>query len=158
MRPVGFFSADGSEAAAAYEEHVLGRRRPPEGIEIVFAQPDRGIGTSMRAIHALNRLDIPTLWRAIIRAPAKRKGGPVVSILAPRGESTAGREDDLMAGGIVADKLVTTERSIECEFPPGTPASSLVEFCAAAIQRLHRSMAASGEWQWTLRERGMVPE
>jgi len=158
MRPVGFFSTDGTEAAAAYEEHVLGKRRPPEGIEIAFATPDGGIGQNMRKVQALNRIDIPTLWRAIIRAPAKRKGGPVVSILAPRGQSPAGREGDLMSGGIAAEKIVTTEGSIECEFAPGTPALSLVQFSTAAIQRLHQGMAASGEWQWTLRERGMVPE
>jgi hypothetical protein len=33
-----------------------------------------------------------------------------------------------------------------------------VQFSVAAITSLSKGMGASGEWQWTLRKRGLVPE
>lgn len=158
MQPIGFFRDDVSEAAAAYETEVAGKRRPPEGIEIAPAGPNQGIGDNLRKVSALNRIDIPMLWRTIIRAPQHKKGGPVVSILAPRNTSPSGMAGDLTSVGITAANIETTEGSIECEFAPGTPATSLVQFSVAAITKLSKGLGAGGEWQWTLRKRGLVPE
>ncbi len=158
MQPIGFFTDDVAEAAAAYDEHVAGKRRPPEGIEIAPAGMSPGIGDGMRKVSALNRLDIPSLWRTIIRAPRQRKGGPVVSILAPRGTSPAGMAGGLASAGIAAQSVEATDGSIECEFAPGTPSTSLVQFSVAAIQHLSKGLGITGEWQWTLRKRGLVPE
>ncbi len=158
MQPVGFFKDDVNEAAAAYEEHVAGKRRPPEGVEIVAAPVNQGMGGGIRSVTALNRVDIPMLWRTIIRAPQHKKGGPVISILAPRNTSPAGLAGELTSAGLSATNIETTEGSIECEFAPGTPATSLVQFSVAAIMKLSKGMGASGEWQWTVRKRGLVPE
>jgi hypothetical protein len=158
MQPIGFFTTDVSEAAAAYDEHVAGKRRPPEGIEIAPAPPNQGIGDNIRKVSALNRIDIPMLWRAIIRAPRQRKGGPIVSVLAPRNQSPAGMAGELASAGIAAQHIETTDGSLECEFAPGTPAASLVQFSVAAITKLSKGQGASGEWQWTMRKRGLVPE
>ena len=158
MQPIGFFSTDVTEAAAAYDEHVAGKRRPPEGIEISPAPMNQGIGENIRKVSALNRIDIPLLWRTIIRAPQTKKGGPVVSVLAPRNQSPAGLAGELTSAGLAAANIETTDGSIECEFAPGTPSASLVQFSVAAITKLSKGMGASGEWQWTLRKRGLVPE
>jgi hypothetical protein len=158
VQPVGFFKDDVNEAAAAYEEHVAGKRRPPEGVEIVAAPMNQGMGAGIRSMSALNRVDIPTLWRTIIRAPQHKKGGPVISILAPRNTSPAGLAGELTSTGLSATNIATTEGSIECEFAPGTPATSLVQFSVAAIMKLSKGMGASGEWQWAVRKRGLVPE
>jgi hypothetical protein len=158
MQPIGFFSTDVAEAASAYDEHVAGKRRPPEGIEIAPAGPNQGIGENLRKVSALNRIDIPQLWRTLIRAPRSKKGGPIVSILAPRNQSPAGMAGELSSAGIAAQHIETTEGSIECEFAPGTPSASLVQFSVAAVTKLSKGMGASGEWQWTLRPRGRAPE
>jgi hypothetical protein len=156
MQPIGFFTTDVSEAAQAYEDHVVAKRRKPEGIEIAPAGANQGIGAGMRAVSALNRIDIPFLWRAILRAPAK-KGGPVVSILAPRERPTADAATQLTSAGIGASNIVTTERTIECELPAATPATSVVQFAVAAVQAVSPGIEVR-EWQWTLRDRGRVPE
>jgi hypothetical protein len=65
---------------------------------------------------------------------------------------------ELSSAGITAANIETTDGSIECEFAPGTPGTSLVQFSVAAITSLSKGMGASGEWQWTLRKRGLVPE
>ena len=113
-------------------------------------------GANMRAVSALNRIDIPMLWRAVVRAPQKRKGGPVVSILAPRNQSPAGRAGELASAGLSAASIETTDGSIECEFAPGTPATSLVQFAVAALQKLSQGVGVTGEWQWTVRKRGLL--
>lgn len=158
MQPVGFFTIDVSAPAAAYDEHVAGKRRPPEGIEIAPAPVNQGLGENLRKVSALNRIDIPLLWRTIIRAPQTKKGGPVVSVLAPRNQSPAGMASELAGAGLAAANIETTEGSIECEFAAGTPPAALVQFSVAAITTLSKGMGASGEWQWTLRKRGLVPE
>jgi len=157
MQPIGFFTTDASEAAQAYEDHVATKRRKPEGIEIAPAAPGPSIGANMRKVSALQRLDIAYLWRTIIRG-ADKKGGPVVSVLAPRERSTTGSAAKLTNAGAGAASIVETERTVECEFPQGTPAASLVQFSVVAIQTLSEGMGVTGEWQWTLRERGRVPE
>ena len=157
MQPVGFFTAEVTEAAQAYEDEVVAKRRKPEGIEIVSAGSNPGIGANMRKVSALNRIDIPFLWRTILRASDKQ-GGPVVSILAPRDRSTADSAATLTAAGVGASNIVSTERTLECEFPAGTPAASLVQFSVTAIETLSGGMGVTGEWQWTLRARGRVPE
>jgi len=158
MQPIGFFTTDVAEAAAAYDDHVAGKRRPPEGIEIAPVGPNKGVGENLRKVSALNRIDIPTLWRTIIRAPQSKKGGPIVSILAPRNQSPAGMAGELSSAGIAAAHIETTDGSIECEFAAGTSPASLVQFSVAAITKLSKGLGASGEWQWTLRPRGRAPE
>jgi len=158
MEKVGFFGDDSSEAVQALEEHVLVKKLfgGPEGLEIVHAGANSGIGAGIRRVQAMNRLDIPMLWRALIRRAESKKAGPVISLLAPRGTSTADASSTLMSARITAGDMAAGETSVDCAFDADTPASTLLEFAVAAVTAL-TGPPRSGQWQWTVRAKGLVP-
>ena len=63
---VGFFTTDLAEPGQALMEQVLIKKRfgGPAGLEISSAGMNPGIGPGIRRVQALNRFDIPSLWRA----------------------------------------------------------------------------------------------
>ena len=155
---VGFFGDDTSEVVSALEEQVLARKRfgGPEGLEIVHAGANPDIGAGIRRTQALYRMDVPMLWRALIRRPESKRSGIVVSLLAPRGRSTDDAAEMLLSARVTAGDLVVGEESVDCTFPPGTPASTLLQLAVTAITAL-AGPPPSREWQWTVRAKGLVP-
>ncbi len=153
MDRFGFFKADVSEPVQAFEEQVLPKKLigGEEGLEISPARPNGGI----RRIQAMSRIDIPSMWRAMIRRPDGKKVGPSVSLLAPRGRPPAEAEPTLVAAGVVAEGVANDE-SYTVAFAPDTPATELIQFAIRALEALG-AMGMTGEWQWTVRPKGVYP-
>jgi hypothetical protein len=153
MDQVGFFKTDASEAAQVLADDVLPKKRigGPEGLEICPAKPDGGL----RRMQALNRMDIPTMWRAMIRRPDGKKVGPSVSLLAPRGRQPAEAAQKLADAGLVADGVADNE-GYTVTFAPDTPPADLVQFSVRAMEAIG-SLGLTGEWQWTVRKKGVYP-
>jgi hypothetical protein len=156
MEKIGFFTTDTSEAVQAIEEQVFKKKLMggPAGLELTPAAPNPGMGTGLRRAQASNRIDIPGLWRALIRPPGK--AGPVVSLLAPRGQSAADAGQKLMAAGVVSENMEAGDGSFDCSFAPGTAPASLITFATSAVDAMRGSPVA--EWQWTVRAKGAVPQ
>ena len=150
---VGFFKTDVSEPAQALAEQVLPKKRfgGAEGLEICPARP----GVGLRRMSAMSRMDIPTLWRAMIRRPNGKKDGPTVSLLAPRGQPPAEAGSKLAAGGVAADG-VSDDEAYTVTFAPDTAPTELVEFSVRALQAIG-SVGMTSEWQWTVRPKGVYP-
>jgi hypothetical protein len=158
MEPVGFFTNDIGEPVQALEEQVFVRKLlgGPEGLEISPAGPNPGIGEGLRRMKAMNRLDLVSLWRALIRRPAGKKDGPVVELLAPRGSEPADGMARLAAAGLTTPPAVPTGDRLECAFPPGTDHGELVRFSVDALKAVS-TLGVTSEWQWTVRKKGLVP-
>jgi hypothetical protein len=152
MERVGFVGDDITEAVQAFEEQVQGKKKI-EGLELSPAGADPGIGAGIRRVQALNRMDIPMMWRAVVRS-ASKKLGPVVSIIPPRGKAASDATDVLSAARLFAPQMAAGPESFDCAFPPDTPARTVVEFGVAAM----RGFGFTGELQWTVRERGLLPQ
>ncbi|MEX2269130.1 MAG: hypothetical protein WEA75_10640 [Acidimicrobiia bacterium] len=151
MEKVGFWGADNTEAVQAFEQQVQGKKKI-EGLELSPAQGDAGIGQGIRRVQALNRMDIPFMWRAVIRSGSK-KAGPVISIIPPRDKPSSDAADRLSDARLHAPQMAAGPESFDCAFPPETTTASLVDFAAAAM----RAFGFTGELQWTVRERGLLP-
>jgi len=151
MERVGFFSDDTSEALQAFEQQVEGKKKI-EGLELSPALLNPGIGAGIRRVQALNRMDIPMNWRAVVRSGTK-KLGPVVSIIPPRGTPTSKAGELLTAARLYAPEMAAGPESFDCAFPPGTPAASVLEFGISAM----RGFGFTSELQWTVRDRGVLP-
>jgi hypothetical protein len=151
MEKVGFFLDDLGEAVQAFAEQVEGKKKI-EGLELTPAGANPGIGDGIRRVQALNRMDIPHLWRTVIRSGTK-KGGPIISIIPPRDKPSSDAQDRLSAARLFAPNMAAGPESFDCAFPPETTGQSLVEFAAAAV----RAFGYTGELQWTVRERGLLP-
>ena len=130
MEKVGFFSTDHAEPIQALEEVVFKKARKFEGLELSPAGPNIGMA-GMRRIQGLNRMDIPNLWRTVIRPPSKKEG-PVVTLLAP----------------------VQNGNGLDFAFPEGTPTAQVVD-CAVKVMQ---ACGYTGELQWTVREKGLLPQ
>jgi hypothetical protein len=114
----------------------------------------------MRRASASMRIDLPTMWRALIRKPAKRKGGPVIALLAPRGVDPGPTASKLTAAGVMAPEVEVTSESVECTFLPDTEPSALIDFSIAslrAIGGLGIAVDRPMEWMWAVRGKGLVP-
>lgn len=151
MERVGFVGDDMSEAVDAFALQVEGKKKI-EGLELSPALANPGVGAGIRRVQALNRMDIPQMWRAVIRSGSK-KMGPVVSVFPPRGTASADAATRLTGAGIYAPEMSANPESFDCAFPSETPAESLVEFAATAV----RAFGFTGELQWTVRQRGLLP-
>jgi hypothetical protein len=158
MEPVGFFTNDIGEPVQALEEQVFVKKLlgGPEGLEISPAGPNPGIGDGLRRMKAMNRLDLVSLWRALIRRPAGKKDGPVVELLAPRGTEPADGVARLAAAGLTTPAAVPAGDRLECTFPPGADHGELVRFSVDALQAVS-TLGVTSEWQWTVRKKGLVP-
>jgi hypothetical protein len=152
MEKVGFIGEDISEAIEAYDQQVVGKKKI-EGLELSPAGVNPGIGDGIRRAQALNRMDIPMMWRAVVRSGSK-KLGPVVSIIPPRGKAASDASDLLSAARLFAPQMAAGPESFDCAFPPDTPSRSVVEFGVAAM----RGFGFTGEIQWTVRGRGLLPQ
>src|SRR5687767_15096832 len=152
MERVGFFDKDITEPAAALEEQVLGKKKV-EGMEIAVALTNPGIGDGIRRTQALNRMDIPQNWRTVIR-PGRKKDGPVVSLLAPKGRDPGEMAAKLSGIGPTAPFMNTATNSLDCAFPENTPAGTLVTAAAGAL----RAIGYDTELQWTVRPKGTLPQ
>jgi hypothetical protein len=157
MEKIGFFTTDTSEAVQAIEEQVFKKKLMggAAGLELCQAVVNPGLGTGLRRAQAGNRMDIPTTWRALVRPP-KGKSGPVVSLLAPRGQSAADAGPKLTAAGVVAENMEAGDGSFDCTFAPDTPTASVVMFATSAVNAMRGQPVA--EWQWTVRAKGAVPQ
>ena len=157
MEKIGFFTTDTSEAVQAIEEQVFKKKLMggAAGLELTPAAQNPGIGPGIRRAQAGNRIDIPTLWRALIRPP-HGKSGPVVSLLAPRGQSAADAGPKLTAAGVVSENMAAGDGTFDCSFAPETPPASLVTFATSAVNAMRGQPVA--EWQWTVRAKGAVPQ
>jgi hypothetical protein len=153
MERVGFFDKDITEPVAAFLEQVEGKKRKVEGLEISIAGSNPGIGDGIRRIQALNRMDIPQSWRMLIR-PGHKKDGPMVSLLAPRGRDASEISSKVSGIGPLAPVMNASTNSLDCAFPPNTPASTLVTAAADAM----RAIGFTAELQWTVRAKGTLPE
>ena len=151
MERVGFYGDDIAEPIQAYEEQVQGKKRI-EGLELSPALASAGIGQGIRRVQALNRMDIPMMWRAVVRS-GNKKQGPVISIIPPRDKLASDAADRLSAARLFAPEMAAGPESFDCGFPPETTTTSLVEFGTAAV----RAFGFTGELQWTVRERGLLP-
>ncbi len=156
MEKVGFFMGDIAEPVQAFDEQVLGKQRKVEGLEIAPAGANPGIGQGIRRMQALNRIDIPTLWRAVVRSGDK-KTGPIVSIFAPRGVDPAECAPKLTGLGVMAPNSGENKASFDCTFPVDTPAMTLVQFAVDALRGIG-GLGGGGELQWTVRAKGAVPQ
>jgi hypothetical protein len=158
MEPVGFFTNDIGEPVQALEEQVLVKKLlgGPEGLEISPAGPNPGIGDGLRRMKAMNRMDLVSLWRALIRRPAGKKDGPVIQLLAPRGTDPTDGAARLAAAGLTTPPAAPADGALECTFPPWTAAPDLVRFSVGALQAVS-TLGVTGEWQWTVRKKGLVP-
>ncbi|MSO78001.1 MAG: hypothetical protein EXQ79_00150 [Acidimicrobiia bacterium] len=152
MEKVGFVGDDIAEVVEAYEQQVLGKKKI-EGLELSPAQVDAGIGASIRRMQAMNRMDIPMMWRAVVRSGSK-KFGPVVSLIPPRGKPASDASDILSAARLFAPQMAAGPESFDCAFAPDTPSRSIVEFAVAAV----RAIGYTGDLQWTVRGRGLLPQ
>src|SRR5438876_2827895 len=156
MEPVGFFTNDIGEPVQALEEQVFVKKLlgGPEGLEISPAGPNPGIGDGMRRMKAMNRMDLVSLWRALIRRPAGKKDGPVVELLAPRGTNPADGMARLAAAGLTTPAAAQSDGALACTFPPGNASPDLIRFCVGALQAVS-TLGVAGEWQWTVRKKGL---
>ncbi len=150
MEKVGFLTDDVSEAVAAFEQMVQGKKKI-EGLELSPTGPDPGIGQGIRRVQALNRMDIPLLWRVVVRSGAKKRG-PVISVIPPRGKSPGDATDVITGARLYAPEMAPGVESFDCTFPPETTAQSVVEWGVQAL----RAFGAT-DIQWTVRERGLLP-
>ena len=157
MEKLGFFTTDTSEAVQAIEEQVFKKKLMggPAGLELCQAEQNIGLGPGLRRTKGANRMDIPTMWRALIRPP-HGKTGPVVSLLSPRGQSAADAGPKLTAAGVVAQDMAAGDGTFDCTFAPDTPTASLVTFAIAAVNAMRGQPVA--EWQWTVRAKGALPQ
>ena len=158
MEPVGFFTNDIGEPVQALEEQVFVKKLlgGPAGLEISPAGVNSGIGDGIRRMQAMNRMDIVMLWRALIRRPTGKKDGPVIELLSPRGTDPADGLARLATAGLTTPPAAPADRALECTFPPGTTPADLVRFSVSAVQAVN-TLGITGEWQWTVRKRGLVP-
>ena len=154
---IGFFTDDPAEACAALEEQVLPRRRfgRPEGLEISPAPPGAGIGPGTRRVSASVRLDLPGLWRALIR-PGTKKTGPTVALLVPRGGSPADAGPKLVAAGVTVGEMAAGDDEYQCEMPLNAAPRTVVDFAIAALTAV-AGPSPTGEWMWAVRDKGLVP-
>ena len=147
---MGWFTTDATEPGAAYEEQVLagGSFPGPDGLEIVTAGPNLGLRPGLRAMKASTRIDIPTLWRAVLRRPISVHDGAIVSILPPRGVAPSAAEPTLAAAGVQAPTMVAGPGALDCLFEVGTTTGRLVDVrggrAAGAGGREHRRVAVDG--------------
>jgi hypothetical protein len=149
MERIGFFSTDTAEPCQALVEQVWGKRGN-EGLEISPAPGNPGAGPGMRRASASMRIDLP----------AKRKGGPVIALLAPRGVDPGPTASKLTAAGVMAPEVEVTSESVECTFLPDTEPSALIDFSIAslrAIGGLGIAVDRPMEWMWAVRGKGLVP-
>ena len=155
---MGWFTTDPTEPGAAYEQQILADPSipGPDGLEIVSAGPNLGLRPGLRRMKAGTRIDIPTLWRAVLRRPLNAQEGPIVSILPPRGVTPSDAEPQLAAADVHAPTMVAGPGALDCLFSPGTSSASLVEFSVEALGALG-GRANTGEWQWTVRGSGLLP-
>jgi hypothetical protein len=155
---MGWFTVDTAEPGEAYERQILADAPfpGPAGLEIVAAGPNMGLRPGLRRMKAGTRIDIPMLWRAVLRPPINQQEGPIVSILPPRGVAPSDAEPALEAAAVHAPTMVAGPGALDCLFAPGTPAAILVEFSVAALGALGGA-ANTGEWQWTVRAEGQLP-
>lgn len=128
----------------------------PDGLEIVTAGPNMGLRPGLRAMKAGTRIDIPMLWRAVLRRPLGPQDGGMISILPPRGAAPSDAEPKLAAAGVQAPTMVAGPGALDCLFAPGTTSASLIEFSVAALTAVG-GFANTGEWQWTVRAEGTLP-
>jgi hypothetical protein len=149
---VGFVGDDLTEAVEAFEQQVHGKKKI-EGLELSPALVDSGIGAGIRRVQALNRMDIPMQWRVVVRSATKKRS-PVVSVLPPREKPAADAASRLSGAGLYAPEMEDLGSSFDCTLPPDTSARSAVEFGAAAL----RAFGYTGDIQWTVRERGLLPQ
>ena len=158
MEKVGFFTADVSEPSQAFEVQVLPKKLVggAEGLEISPAGPNPGIGEGLRRMKAMNRMDIPSLWRAMLRRPDTKKAGPSVSLLAPRGRQAEEAAPKLAAAGVTAPGTVSAE-SYDLTFPVGTGSIELVQVSVQALEAIG-GLGVTKEWQWTVRPKGVYPK
>lgn len=151
MERVGFFAGDQADLIEAFDQQVQGKKRV-EGLELAPALTDAGIGSGIRRIQAMNRIDIPHYWRAVIRS-GTRKAGPIVSLLPPRDQAPGDAAEPLRQARVRAPEMAPAIESFDCLFPPGTPTATVVELAVAAV----RAFGYTGELQWTVRKRGLLP-
>lgn len=157
MERVGFFTTDLAEPGQALMEQVFAKKRfgAPAGLEISPAGANPGIGAGIRRVQALNRIDIPSHWRALIRPPEGKNAGSVITILPPRGQPSAQVGPKLIEAGLGATNMQDGADGFDCSFPADTPPDHLVGFGVQALQAMGGLL--SGEWQWTVRAKGGVP-
>jgi hypothetical protein len=153
MEKAGFFTTDTAEACEALEQGVF--KKKVAGLEISPAPLNPGMGAGIRRTSALNRIDLPMLWRALIQRPAGKKDGPTVALLAPRGAATAPLTSTLTSAGVLAD-MVAGDDQIECRFQPATDPDRLVDFSVSAL-RVIGGLGVTNEWMWAIRNKGLVP-
>jgi len=156
---IGFFTTDTTEACEALVAQVWGKRGN-EGLEISPAPMNQGMGAGIRRASASTRMDLPILWRALIRKPAKRQVGPVVTLLAPRGVDPEPAVSTLMSAGVMGPHLETGSDAIDCTFGAGADPIALVEFSTAALLAIGGLGIATDrpmEWMWAVRGKGLVP-
>ena len=159
MERIGFFTTDMGEACDALVEQVWGKRGN-EGLEISPAPINQGIGPGIRRASASTRIDLPTRWRALIRKPAKRKGGPVVALLAPRNVDPGPTASTLTSAGVMGAEVETTADAVECTFRPDAEPAALIEFAIASLRAIGGLGIATDrpmEWMWAVRGKGLVP-
>jgi hypothetical protein len=154
MERAGFFTTDTTEACEALEQGVF--QKKVAGLEISPAPLNPGIGAGIRRTQALNRMDLPMLWRALIQRPAGRKDGPVVALLAPRGADPASITSKLTDAGVLAD-MVAGNDQIDCRFQPGTDPAWLIDFSVSALRAIG-GLGVTNEWMWAIRKKGLVPK
>ena len=150
MEKVGFFSTDHAEPIQALEEVVFKKARKFEGLEFTPAGPNPGM-EGMRRIQGLNRMDVPNLWRTVIRPPSKKEG-PRVTLLAPKGRNAGEVAGQVSGAGMLAP--VQNGNTLDFTFPEGTPTAQVVD-CAVKVMQ---SCGYTGELQWTVREKGLLPQ
>jgi hypothetical protein len=155
---IGCFTTGIDEPRQALEQPVFVRELvdAPEGLEIVAATPNLGLCPGLGRMKVSTRLDFPTRWRALVTPSPCDSDGPSVAILTPRGTMPVDTAEQLVAAGVAAPEVTAGAGSLEHRFPPDTPATTLVEFSVAALNALG-GPGLTGEWQWTVRAKGLVP-
>jgi hypothetical protein len=151
MEKVGFVGDDLGEAVEAFTQQVEGKKKV-EGLELAPALANPGIGDGIRRVQAMNRMDIPQTWRAVVRSAVKKRG-PVISVFPPRGTDPSDAGSRLTGAGVYAPEMSATPESFDCYLPEGTSPASAVELGAKAV----RAFGYTGELQWTVRPRGLLP-
>ena len=154
---IGFFTDDARAAVAVLERRVLKRRLVgrPEGLELSPAPGGPSIGQASRRVMAEWRVDLPSLWRVLIR-PGSRRAGATVALLAPRGTDPAVAGAKLVAAGVVTSEMAADDEEYVCRMPVDSPAGALVAFALAALQAV-AGPSPSREWMWAVRMPGLVP-
>ena len=160
MEPVGFFSNDIGEPRQALEEQVFVKKLigGPEGLEISPAGPNPGIGDGIRRMKAMNRLDLTSLWRALIRRPAGKEGRPGGPAPAPRGPPTPPTPSPASpAAGMTTPPTHARRRHPRVQPSRPTPPPDL-RYLAVNLVQASNTLGVTGEWQWTVRKKGLVPK